>query len=70
MNGRTLVLEYKGKQLAATEDTERKENLGTSWAGVAGARVDFYLVTKDPDPARGAQISPADLAQNILGVTT
>jgi hypothetical protein len=68
-NGRTLVLEYKGKQLAAGDDTERKENLGTFWAGVAGSRVDFYLVTKDPDPARGAQISPDDLARNILDLT-
>jgi superfamily II DNA or RNA helicase len=69
-NGRTLVIEYKGKQLAASEDTERKENLGTFWASVAGRRVDFYLVTKDPDPTRGAQISPPELARNILELTT
>jgi hypothetical protein len=68
--GRTLVLEYKGKQLAATEDTERKENLGTFWASVAGTRADFYLVTPEPDPARGAQISAADLARNVLELTS
>ena len=70
VDGRMLVIEYKGKQLAGAEDTERKVNLGQLWTSVAGKGSQFYLVTRDPDAGQPNRISPADLARNVLGLTT
>ncbi len=67
-DGRLVVIEHKGSQLIGNVDTKAKEDLGALWATVAGSRSTFYLVTQSPDQNRPAQISPTDLAQNVLGV--
>lgn len=67
-DGRLVVLEYKGSQLAGNEDTDLKEDLGQLWESAAGSESSFYLVTKNPDATRTAQISPTELARNVLEI--
>ena len=67
-DGRVLVVEFKGRQLTGSDDTDRKEDLGLLWARLAGRKAAFYLVTASPDAKRPAQISALDLKKNVLGV--
>ena len=67
-DGRLLVIEYKGGQLAGNPDTHAKEDAGRGWAQIAGPKASFYVVTDNPDPGRPAQISMDDLAQNVLKI--
>ena len=67
-DGRLVVVEYKGAQLAGSDDTDLKEDLGLLWSSIAGPKAAFFLVTSVPDKKRPAQISPQDLARNVLAI--
>ncbi len=67
-DGRLVVVEYKGSQLAGNTDTDLKEDLGLLWKSVAGPKSFFYLVTKSPAASNPAQISPEEFARNVLDI--
>lgn len=52
-DGRVLVVEYKGGQLATNDDTRRKAQIGHQWEATSGGRGLFLMATApDHDPHR------------------
>jgi type III restriction enzyme len=54
-DGRTLVIEYKGKHLVDNQDTKEKETSGRMWEKQSGGKNLFLLAVKDKDGKSVAQ---------------
>lgn len=65
-DGRSLVVEYKGKHLADSHDAEEKRMLGSVWAGRSGGKCvfvmpvagDFSEISKSIGPMASGQPAP------------
>ena len=62
-DGRTLVIEYKGKHLISSDDTKEKENIGKLWAEKSQGKGIFMLVCEEvPERNLDVQLKQLGLA--------
>ena len=65
-DGRVLVVEYKGGQLATNDDTRRKAQIGHQWEATSGGRGLFLMATASDNDPHGREVA-RQIADKIDG---
>lgn len=52
LDGRVLVVEYKGKDYVSNDDSKEKKLLGEVWAGKSGGKALFLMAVKKDERGR------------------